>query len=78
MAATKIKAHRLPRAEFEIPLADALALLLRTQDVAPGDGWDFRIYLDTLRITRNRAPIEDPVEPSASVAGEGRRAAGQR
>jgi hypothetical protein len=61
--ARKTRDRKFPQAEFEIPIADAVGLLLRARDVAVGDIWHFQVDGDVLKITRSRAPTEEPVDP---------------
>jgi hypothetical protein len=46
--------------DFEIPMADALAKLLKPQHVQDGDTWYFQVMGDTLRITRTRSVVTIP------------------
>lgn len=57
--ARKIKQQKFPQAAFEIPVADAVGLLLRSRDVAPGDTFHFHVNGDQLIITRISATIEE-------------------
>ncbi len=54
---------------FEVPVADAVALLIRANQIEPGDEWAFHVSGDQLQITRTRAPIEDPVDPASVTPG---------
>ncbi len=60
--AQKKRQRKFPQAEFEIPLATAVAQLMRAQDVEPGDSWHFHVNGDVLVITRSRAAIEEAVD----------------
>lgn len=67
--ARKVRDSRFPRAVFEVPVADAVALLIRANQIEPGDEWAFHVSGDQLQITRTRAPIEDPVDPASVTPG---------
>lgn len=41
--ARKTKQRKFPQAEFEIPIADAVGLLLRPRDIEPGDTFQFQV-----------------------------------
>lgn len=70
MAAAKIRDRSIPIAEFEMPLADALALLLPPGQVQQGDDWSISVAGDTLRLTRERAGT--PNQAGAGAQGAGR------
>lgn len=61
--ARKVRDSRFPRAVFEVPVVDAVSLLVRADQIEQGDEWAFHVSGDVLQITRTRAPIEDPVDP---------------
>jgi hypothetical protein len=63
--ARKTRERKFPQAEFEVVLADAVAVLLPVDQVEPNDQWHFHVDGVTLKITRIRAPEETPVDPSA-------------
>ena len=75
--ARKKRDRKFPQAEFEILLTDAVALLIRANQIAAGDRWQFRtedrIEGETLVITRTRAVEELPIDPEDAVTGEARR-----
>jgi hypothetical protein len=64
--ARKVRDRRMPQTDFEMPLAEAVGLLMRTRDIEPGDTWLFQVDGDTLRIFRSRVPEEIPVEPESN------------
>lgn len=49
---------------FEVSISDAVAALIRANQIEPGDEWSFHVSGDVLQITRTRPPIEDPVDPA--------------
>lgn len=61
--ARKVRDSRFPRAVFEVSVTDAVAALVRANQIEPGDEWSFHVSGDVLQITRTRPPIEDPVDP---------------
>lgn len=61
--ARKTKDRKFPQAQFEIPLADAVSLLINQNQIQPGDVWSFHVSGDVLQITRTRATEELPVDP---------------
>lgn len=61
--ARKTKDRKFPQAQFEIPLAEAVALLIRPNQIDAGDEWSFHVSGDVLQITRIRAAEELPVDP---------------
>lgn len=62
--ARKVRDSRFPRAVFEVSIADAVAALIRANQIESGDEWSFHVSGDVLQITRTRAPIEDAVDPT--------------
>jgi len=60
--AQKKRQRQFPQADFEMPVATAVAQLLRQQDIAPGDTWHFQVNGDVLVITRIRATIEETID----------------
>jgi hypothetical protein len=70
--ARKVRDSRFPRAVFEVPIDEAVALLIRSNQIETGDEWSFHVSGDVLQITRTRAPIEDPIDPENASAGQGR------
>lgn len=69
--ARKKRERKFPQAEFEIPIADALAALLRTRDIEAGATWFFQVEGDVLKITRVSSAEEVPVvEDAAAPAGK--------
>lgn len=46
--------------EFDMPLADALALLLKPQHITAGASWYFRIESEQLIITRSVPTVTIP------------------
>lgn len=66
MAAAKIRDRNIPVAEFEMPLADALELLLLPSEIRAGDNWHIQTVGDRLVFTRERAAI-----PNAAGASQG-------
>lgn len=69
--ARKVRDSRFPRAVFEVPIADAVAALIRANQIEPGDEWAFHVSGDVLQITRTRPPIEDPIDPASVTSGDG-------
>lgn len=67
MAAAKIRDRNIPIADFEMPLSDALALLLSPSEVQGGDNWHIQTVGDRLVFTRERAAI-----PNAAGASQGK------
>lgn len=65
--ARKVRDSRFPRAVFEVSLTDAVALLVRANQIELGDEWSFHVSGDVLQITRTRAPIEDPIDPESAT-----------
>lgn len=63
--ARKVRDSKFPRAVFEVSLVDAVAVLVRPNQIEAGDEWSFHVSGDVLQITRTRAAIEDPVDPAA-------------
>ena len=70
MAAAKVRDRSIPIAEFEMPLADALALLLPPGQVQQGDVWIVTSAGDTLELQRIRA--EAPNQGGNGAQGAGR------
>jgi hypothetical protein len=68
MAAVKKRQASFPQAVFEILLEDAIADLIQPLDREVGDLWNFHVDGEILRITRIRAPIEEPVDPGPPAA----------
>lgn len=66
--ARKTRDRKFPQTDFEIPLADAVAALIRANQIAAGDRWLFQVDGDVLRITRIRAAEELPVDDTAQAA----------
>jgi hypothetical protein len=69
MAAAKIRDRSIPIAEFEMPLADALALLLPPGQVQPGDTWTIHTTGPVVTLTRERAAVPNQ---GAAPQGAGR------
>lgn len=74
MAAQKKKDRKFPQAEFDMPLADAIAELISPSEIDEGDQWHFHVEGETLLITRIRAPEDVPGNgPSAQSNSKARR-----
>jgi hypothetical protein len=70
LANAKKKRDRLfPQTDFELSLADAVAALIRPNQIEPGDRWHFQVEGDVLKITRIRQAQELPVDDDATAQG---------
>jgi hypothetical protein len=57
MPVTKTRDFNLPIAEFDMPLSEALAILLSPTEIRVGDSWSIQTLGDRLVFTRKRAVI---------------------
>jgi hypothetical protein len=61
--ARKTKDRKFPQTEFEMPLAEAVALLIAANQIEPDDRWSFHVSGGVLQITRIRATEQIPIDP---------------
>lgn len=57
MPANKVRDRSIPIAEFEMPLSEALALLLPPGQVQQGDNWQIHTTGNVVTLTRERASV---------------------
>lgn len=69
MAATKVRDRSIPLAEFEMPLADALVLLLPPGQVQQGDNWQIHQTGNIVTLTRERASVPNPAGVAEAPQG---------
>lgn len=69
MPAAKTRDNSHPIAEFEMPLSEALALLLPPGQVQSGDNWQIHTTGAVVTLTRQRAAVPNQGQGGAQGAG---------